>query len=461
MQFAHVQRLTKVAAPLAIVVCGIWTAPAQALVRVLVPTVAPKRQTAHTLATAALTANVFPEVFNERVRFQVAKGPDASPAPPGTCEIPDTLGEANVCMTDEHGNARWSYNGVGAGTDTVMASAWNGGLGITWGPVAKATVSWKTTSYVALGDSYSAGEGGGDYLPNSDLPNNHCDRSPHAYGPLLDAARQPGSFAFVACSGAVTRDLVNPNAEGNIDPNTSGPEAPQLDALRPATTIATLTIGGNDIGFSELAQRCLFGRFGFFFKWGNPGCAADTTFVAKLDARIHAFAGNGTALSAAGEPIEPILALLLAAHSRAPQAAFYVLGYPRLFGSFRGECGVGTIYANNVPILGYASVAVKILSKDAKWVNTIVDEIDNALKTATREAKVLTGGSFTYVTPEKSFASHRLCDTGPSWIKPLSANADYNDPSTLTDLDPGSLHPTLDGQQLGYEAALLATKAQF
>ena len=57
--------------------------------------------------------------------------------------------------------------------------------------------------YVALGDSYSAGEGITPFQPGS--PRN-CDRSPQAY-PLLLEFEQEVSVTFEACSGAVTQDV--------------------------------------------------------------------------------------------------------------------------------------------------------------------------------------------------------------------------------------------------------------
>src|SRR6478735_6162761 len=59
-------------------------------------------------------------------------------------------------------------------------------------------------NYVALGDSYSAGVGSGSYTSDS----GSCSRSTKAYPYLWKAAHAPTSFAFVACSGAKTDDVV-------------------------------------------------------------------------------------------------------------------------------------------------------------------------------------------------------------------------------------------------------------
>ncbi|WP_229905690.1 SGNH/GDSL hydrolase family protein [Lentzea cavernae] len=85
--------------------------------------------------------------------------------------------------------------------------------------------------YVALGDSYASGAGAGSYVDGS------CRRSANAHPALR--GREFASFKFVACSGATTKSL-----------------RPQLRALTPATTLVTITIGGNDLGFADVLTTC-------------------------------------------------------------------------------------------------------------------------------------------------------------------------------------------------------------
>src|SRR6202034_1431455 len=88
--------------------------------------------------------------------------------------------------------------------------------------------------YVALGDSYASGVGAGD-------ESGSCDQSPNAYGPLWASASSPASFTFAACSGATTSSVV------------SG----QLSYLSASTTLVSITIGGNDAGFSSVMETCI------------------------------------------------------------------------------------------------------------------------------------------------------------------------------------------------------------
>src|SRR5437879_4006496 len=92
-------------------------------------------------------------------------------------------------------------------------------------------------AYVALGDSYSAGNGAGNYISSS----GDCHRSNSAYPALWASAHSPSSFTFAACSGAVTTDVTNS----------------QLGSLSSSTGLVTLTIGGNDSGFSDVMTTCV------------------------------------------------------------------------------------------------------------------------------------------------------------------------------------------------------------
>ena len=89
--------------------------------------------------------------------------------------------------------------------------------------------------YAALGDSYSAGVG-------SQVATNECGRSPLSYPALYKTQEgiPDANFNFVACGGATT---------GTVRHD-------QLGALSKQTDLVTITIGGNDIGFSPLLTAC-------------------------------------------------------------------------------------------------------------------------------------------------------------------------------------------------------------
>src|ERR1700733_3409699 len=90
--------------------------------------------------------------------------------------------------------------------------------------------------YVALGDSYSSGVGAGS-------TSGSCGQSPNAYPALWEEANSPAAFPFPACSGATTGDVISS----------------QLSSLNSSTTLVSITIGGNDVGFTSIMETCVLG----------------------------------------------------------------------------------------------------------------------------------------------------------------------------------------------------------
>ena len=93
--------------------------------------------------------------------------------------------------------------------------------------------------YVALGDSYAAFGDQTGLDPEVDP----CLRSETNYPSALVETAGIEEYADVTCGGAVISDLVEGQHEG---------VAPQLDALGAETDLVTLSIGGNDAGFSRI-----------------------------------------------------------------------------------------------------------------------------------------------------------------------------------------------------------------
>ncbi|MBD3782203.1 MAG: SGNH/GDSL hydrolase family protein [Micrococcales bacterium] len=156
--------------------------------------------------------------------------------------------------------------------------------------VALPAAAAEPDQYVALGDSYAAGNGTG--WPDLSLS---CYRSSLAYAPLVAKARPNTSLSFRACSGAKTGDV------------TGG----QTAALSPATDFVTVSIGGNDVGFVDLILSC-------FSTWDEPLCRATVSSVnRKIDTQLPA------KLDATYADIR----------TRAPGAEVIVVGYPKPFGT--------------------------------------------------------------------------------------------------------------------------------
>ncbi|MFE6963931.1 SGNH/GDSL hydrolase family protein [Agromyces sp. NPDC057679] len=144
-------------------------------------------------------------------------------------------------------------------------------------------------AYVALGDSFAAGQGGGSYLDTS------CYRSRNSYPQRLDATAKLKLTAFPACAGASTVETL----------------ASQVPAIPAGTQRVSLTIGGNDVGFASVMQNC------FVF--------VSTTSCESRLATAETMVGDGTIHNRVASLVQAIRAKVGA------QAKIVVAGYPQLF----------------------------------------------------------------------------------------------------------------------------------
>ncbi|MFJ8034824.1 SGNH/GDSL hydrolase family protein [Streptomyces sp. NPDC096032] len=161
------------------------------------------------------------------------------------------------------------------------------GLGLTGAASAQASTT-AAGGYVALGDSYSSGVGSGSYISSS----GSCDRSTKAYPYLWNAAHSPSSFAFNACSGAKTDDVL----------------AGQLGSLNSSTSLVSLTIGGNDAGFADVMTTCVL--------------QSDSACISKINT-ARAYVAN----TLPGK-LDTVYNTISA---KAPSARVVVIGYPRFY----------------------------------------------------------------------------------------------------------------------------------
>ena len=174
---------------------------------------------------------------------------------------------------------------------------------------AFAATAARAADYVSLGDSYAAGP----LIPNQSLNPLGCLRSSNNYSHL--AAPSIGlALKDPSCSGAKTNHMTE---QQNVEP---GPNPPQFNSLSAATTVVSITIGGNDIGFSEVAQSCItINPFSTPCKDKYAPGGKD-----QLAERIAATAPK-------------VDAVLDGIRARSPLAKIYVVNYPAIF----PETGIG------------------------------------------------------------------------------------------------------------------------
>jgi lysophospholipase L1-like esterase len=243
---------------------------------------------------------------------------------------------------------------------------------LTAGPAAA-----DTRNYVALGDSYSSGVGAGSYTAES----GSCDRSTNAYSALWAKAHSPASYRSVACSGATTTSVINT----------------QLSALSSATTLVSVTAGGNDVGFSNIMTTCVL--------YGTSQC------VAAVDAAETKARNNLPSL---------LDNLYNGIRSHAANARVVVLDYP-------------VFYDTSV------SFCIGLSGTSRAKIDEGINLVDGIIKTAAA------GHGFAFAEARSTFLGHEICD-GTSWLHSLNY------------LDLGvSYHPTAAGQSGGYLPAFTST----
>jgi lysophospholipase L1-like esterase len=172
---------------------------------------------------------------------------------------------------------------------------------VTVGAPTAAAGSTGTLQYVALGDSYAAGIGAPPYHLTDG-----CSQSKKGYPTLLD--RKPLRDRNALLDRKVHIDLqVNATCPGATTSTVAGT---QLSALTPGVELVTLTVGGNDLGFVDLAETCL-----------TPGQELQC-----LDAIADAVTEQQ--LTALGSALTELYGQVADA---APNALIVVTGYPYLF----------------------------------------------------------------------------------------------------------------------------------
>lgn len=239
---------------------------------------------------------------------------------------------------------------------------------------------------VALGDSYSSGEGGSeddgvDYYPVSDNNGNStglrnaCHRSPYTWsrvarlggsvstiGQRADTLDPTLEYHLIACSGARTYNLMPQHTTDQQYTDAGGTRArgqygepSQLDQgyLDENTTLVTLSIGGNDVGFSEIITACI----------------ADVPV--QCDEKI--FDGEDLPLWAAfphrvDDHVRPSLVTTLQLiHSRAPNAKILLMGYPEVMS------GTGVPFVSEQE-LAYSKTMVATLNAGMSRATTTFNE---------------------------------------------------------------------------------------
>ncbi len=314
--------------------------------------------------------------------------------------------------------------------------------------------------YVALGDSYSAGFGLEPYsttTPFSGDPNG-CYQSQNDY-PSRVAASLGLDITDQTCSGAITANVGYPTgitfpaltpAEplpvlptgDELQVTLAGLTVPELQkaGLDESTDVVTVGIGGNDLGFSHIAEACI--------RTGVDPTSEPVYLALELGISVPNCAdyfGDPATYPAADlftrmtEVVAPrIDGVLDAIATLAPNAQVFVVGYPMVTpADATNACFTAPTTPNSVPFSG----------TDLQFIHSVEIALDGALQSGAEEH------GFHFVTSWASSANNTLCSSDP-WIWGLTAyendqpTCDANYLPVLNGeicVELGALHPTENG----------------
>jgi lysophospholipase L1-like esterase len=195
--------------------------------------------------------------------------------------------------------------------------------------------------YVALGDSFGAGQGAsapGDYL-------NKCLQSPNGYPALLDAENQIHLRANAACTGATTSDVAEE----------------QLSALKQGTRLVTLTAGAADLNLSGVLAACTAGT--------PEQCqTAITSAVALLSVSCG---------GRSEELLNRLTDLYAEVAETAPNALIVVTGYPFLFELVDPNLALKT-QINNATAALNCTIQKAVAEAEAAGINIVYVDVTEA-----------------------------------------------------------------------------------
>ena len=309
--------------------------------------------------------------------------------------------------------------------------------------------------YVALGDSFSSGEGAGtnysafeywedgkwidtwklgtgvegrdkvkDPVTGAETWNNNCHQSKYAYAKLVEQQLSKRSYDldFQACSGAVMRDVESRRQYPGLSlPN-------QLEAIDSKTALVTLGIGGNDMGFAPLLGYCVF----------ESDC--QEVFNKGLYAGQYEdiFENNIRAM------YPRLVRLYTKVRNRADNAPVYVLGYPTIFSeSISGGTGCPGTQAFGCTD-GFET-------EEKKWITSRQDQFTEVQRLAAKRAGVH------FVDLTDAYANHEFsapqygAEVSDAWINPFHLGPQLPSVGDGDGKGKFPFHPTIEGHAKDYE----------
>ena len=299
--------------------------------------------------------------------------------------------------------------------------------------------------YLALGDSYTSGEGAFDYLLGTDSDTNHCHLSIRSYPLLLRKDLFSADSAHsVACSGAKIDDVGSTDIsyQGQVDNNysyynLSVNNSSLLNAINTnflpgyiaqnrfvgayQPRVVTVSVGGNDVGFGDILENCAV-----------PHVSAHQS----SNVCFNTYEDRVEMTNLVDKTAKRWVSLFKQIKAQSPSSTVYALGYPIMV-SDKGSCGLN----------------VHLNKNEIEFINEMVVYINNTISSSAASAGV------EYVDVENSLLGHRLCEADSNNIamNGLTAGKD----SGILGINfygAESYHPNSRGHELIEQAILEQTK---
>ena len=269
--------------------------------------------------------------------------------------------------------------------------------------------------FIAMGDSFSSGEGNEPFEPGTDTGSNTCHRSTNAWPRMLQNDLNLGSMALVACSGAVSDYIINEYNQENV-------ELPQAAYVSSETQLITISIGGNDVGFGGVLTTCTLAT--------NEGATAEEKHLIEHNACIAAIddAREIAGSAAFRNKLSTVFSGLRSLGGQNLQIV--VVGYPNLFPAYADIVG-SCVWGNGQPSTSGRDLA----SDEAGKSRLLQSELNAAIVNA---VGMTNDSNIHFVDPTNAFVGHELCRPSP-WFNNVV-------PSVDPVLRRGSYHPDSNGQ---------------
>ncbi|KAH8645954.1 SGNH hydrolase-type esterase domain-containing protein [Tricladium varicosporioides] len=274
-------------------------------------------------------------------------------------------------------------------------------------------------TFACMGDSYGAGIGAGK--PFQMDPVDKCKRGEFALGPQLFKeqdiwwnSNQSHVLDFLACSGARAYDMFK---AGN---GLQGHAGQDKEFTYVQDDLAALWVGGNDIGFFEIMDGCVY-QFNLALA---PSCSKA---VQNANDLIKA---TGPA-SAQANIMQVYDEIMSGSNPRSSNFTLYVLGYAQFWNA-------NTDFCNDSQMAFWTRWAGPKLTKENRAaMNTVLINLNNMLRNlvAKISANLRPGRRIIYVDIDPLFEGHRFCDhkSEPNPINAKNYFFQMNDQDTLPD----------------------------